>query len=198
MTFRLASYGSAAMCGQRCPEVISAEGEITNDTPRAFLAFVAHNLDDGRMRSVVFLHSPGGGVAASMRLGEIFRKMKVLAIVARMLPARGATMPLADARCFSACVYALMGAKKRVVPPSSLVGIHRMFFYDYSRDPLTGEETARRTLGTKDFVAKLSDYARSMGVSRDLVRTAETIDPDHVHIVTPRELRRWRLGSQKF
>ena len=29
-------------------------------------------------------------------------------------------------RCYSACVYALMGAATRVAPPQSRVGIHRM------------------------------------------------------------------------
>jgi hypothetical protein len=201
MTFRLVPYGNTATCGSGCSEVISAEGEITNDTPRKFLEFVAQNLDNSQMRSVVFLHSPGGGVAASMKLGELFRKTGVLAVVARVRPPAtqgGATVAVPGARCFSACVYALMGARKRVVPPTSLVGIHRMFFYEYGRDPNTGENSTHRTFGTSAFVNQLAHYANAMGVSRDLIYSAEKIDPDNIHILTSAELRRWKLGSRKY
>ena len=91
-----------------------------------------------------------------------------------------------------------MGAKKRVVPPTSLVGIHRMFFYNDERDAATGIEEHHRTFGTTRFVAKLADYARSMGVSRDLIYAAEKIDPDHLRIVTTAELQRWRLGTRRY
>ena len=202
MAFRLVPFGDAAKCRARCPQVISAEGEIRNDTPNRFLEFVAAHVDDPEVRSVVFLHSPGGGVAASMRLGQMFRKTGVLAVVARVGPGESgeaSAIGVPGARCFSACVYALIGAKKRIVPRTSLVGIHRMFFFENEpRDPATGSDSRRRTYGSAQFVAQLANYATSMGVSRDLIYTAEKIDPDHIHIVTPAELRRWRLGSEKY
>ena len=201
MRFSLIPFGDPAKCGQTCAQVIGAEGEIRNDTPKKFLEFVAANLDDTRVRSIVFLHSPGGGVDASMQLGRMFRKTGVLAVVARIAPAQagqGPAVNLPGARCFSACVYALMGAKKRVVPPSSLVGIHRMFFYDDAQAAVSGEAGGKRTYGSPHFVARLADYASAMGVSRDLIFTAEKVDPDHIHIVTPRELRRWRLGRETY
>ena len=55
-----------------------------------------------------------------------------------------------------------------------------------------------RVYGSSDLSAQLSDYAASMGVSRDLIATAERINPDSIHILTPREIRRWRLASLKF
>ncbi len=201
MRFRLLPFGDPAKCGEKCPQVIGAEGEIKNDMPAKFMDFVAANIDDSRVRSIVFLHSPGGAVDASMRLGRMFRKTGVLAIVARIEPAQagqGPAVNLPGARCFSACVYAFMGAKKRIVPPSSLVGIHRMFFYDDSPDVASGGTTGKRTFGSARFVAQLADYASAMGVSKDLIYTAEKIDPDHVHIVTPSELKRWRLGGQNY
>ena len=201
MRFRLIPFGDPAECADKCPQVIGADGEIKNDTPRKFMQFVAANLDDPRVRSIVFLHSPGGGVEASMRLGRMFRKTGVLAVVARIDPAQaghGPAVSLPGARCFSACVYAFMGAKKRIVPPSSLVGIHRMFFYDDMRDGAAGKSTGARTFGSPQFVAQLADYASAMGVSKDLIYKAEKIDPDHVHIVTPSELKRWRLGGQTY
>ena len=202
MTFELVPFGDGASCGSKCPEVISAVGEITSSTPREFLDFVKSHINDDRMRSIVFLHSPGGSVAASMRLGEMFRKTGVAAVVARLIRlgagADAGGMAVPAGRCFSACVYAFMGGRKRVVPPSSLVGIHRMSFDESERDMTTLETRTWRKLGTPDFVAQLSNYAASMGVSRDLIATAERVSPDDIHIVTPTELRRWRLAGEKF
>lgn len=201
MTFELVPFGDPAKCGTKCPLVISATGDITNETPKQFLDFAVRAVADPRVRSVVFIHSPGGGVEASMKLGAMFRKTGVLAVVARVAPAPpgvGPALAMPGARCFSACVYALMGAKKRVVPPDALVGIHRMHFDAYGRDPSTGDSSSTRVYGTQDFVATLAKYASSMGVSSDLIYSAEKIAPERIHIVTPAELRKWRLGSQKF
>ena len=201
MQFRLIPFGDPGQCGDNCTQVIGAEGEIKADTPRKFLKFVADNVDDPRVRSIVFLHSPGGGVQAAMRLGRNFRKTGVLAVVARIAPAeagQGPAIYLPGARCFSACVYAFIGAKKRVVPPSSLIGIHRMFFYDDAGAAAAGQTRGKRTYGSPEFVAQLAAYASSMGVSRELIYKAEKIAPDHVHIITPEELRRWKIGDESY
>lgn len=202
MTFELVPYGDTSKCGRNCPEVVSAVGEITTETPGEFLDFVKRNISDQRLRSIVFIHSPGGSVAASMRLGAMFRKTGVAAIVARMARlgdgAGAAGIPLPAGRCYSACVYAFMGAKKRVVPPTSLLGIHRMSFDTFERDLDSMEYRREHHFGTPDFVARLSNYAHAMGISRDLVAVAERISPDQIHIVTPDELRRWNLGGTRF
>ena len=201
MTFDLVPFGDPSTCGQKCPLVISATGDIGNETPRQFYDFLVKSVADPRVRSIVFIHSPGGGVEASMRLGKMFRQTGVAAIVAHVLPAppgRGPALSVPGARCFSACVYALMGAKKRVVPKDSLIGIHRMHFDAAGRDLNTGDSAINRVYGSSDFVAQLAKYANSMGVSRDVIYTAEQISPERIHIVTPQELRKWRLGAQKF
>ena len=201
MIFDLVPFGESSKCGSKCPLVISATGEITNETPREFYDFLVKSVADSRVRSVVFIHSPGGGVEASMKLGAMFRKTGVMAVVARVIPSppgRGPALAAPGARCFSACVYALMGAKKRIVPPDSMVGIHRMHFDKFGRDDTTGDSSATRVYGTSEFVAQLANYASSMGVSRDLIYFAEKVSPERIHIVTPQELRKWRLGAQKY
>jgi hypothetical protein len=200
MTFSLVPFGDKAKCGSNCPLVISATGDIGNETPREFYDFLTKNISDPRVRSIVFIHSPGGGVEASMRLGTMFRKTGVMAIVARVQaapPGMGPALSVPGARCYSACVYALIGAKKRIVPKDSLVGIHRMHFDTYGRDMATGDSGAKRNFGTSAFVSQLANYANSMGVSRDLIYSAEQINPESIHIVTPQEMRKWRLGTQR-
>lgn len=193
MEFLIVPFGGAPNCGTNCPEVVSAVGEITGDTPQQFFAFLKSHFQDGRLRSIVLLNSPGGSVAGSMRLGMMFRKTGVASVVASA--AGGGVGP---GGCYSACVYAFMGGKKRVVPPLSRLGIHRMSFEEWERDLSTLEYKERRHYGTPEIVGQLSNYANYMGISRDLIATAETISPDTIHIVSPEEMRRWRLGSTKF
>ena len=96
--------------------------------------------------------------------------------------------------CMSACVYAFFGGKRRVIPTISHLGIHRMAIYASSRDPSGGMMTTR-SYGTNDLVTALSDYTKLMGVDPAVIDYAEQVAPESIHIVTPREIARWRLGS---
>jgi hypothetical protein len=198
MSFRLVSVRGSASCGRDCPVVISAEGEITNETPDAFLSFVENNVGHSNLHAIVFLDSPGGKVVASMELGKVLRELGAAAIVGRVGPDVGSGITdFMAARCLSACVYALIGAKKRVIPPESLVGIHRMFAYVDAVDA-EGETGLYRRYDNGEMAAVLSRYTGMMGVSPRLITMAEHISSDRIHIMTRAEIARFRLGSAKF
>lgn len=193
MTFRVMPVGEPAKCGTRCPKAIVAEGEIVESTPAAFLAFARRNARDPAVRSVVFIHSPGGKVIASMELGRAFRAIRAAAVVARVR----SDGSLVAGACFSACVYALMGAVKRVAPPGSRLGIHRMYTFENGPDP-TGSGQPRRRFddgGVRDMLAR---YSMKMGVSSDLILYAERTPSDSILMLDPRDIARWRLASPKF
>jgi hypothetical protein len=198
MTFELVSVGNPAQCGSRCPAVIAATGEITDETPAQFFDFVRGNINQSNLHAVVFLDSPGGKVAAAMELGREFRRIGAAAIVAHVDPdsARGISS-FVGARCLSACVYALIGARKRVIPPESLVGIHRMFAYVDGVDA-RGDEERYRLYDNGTMRALLSRYTGRMGVSPALITMAEHISSDRIHILTRREIARYRLGTSRF
>ncbi len=201
MTFRTMSMAGFDSCQKNCPELIVAEGEIADSTPQAFLNFIKQNSGNKNLRSVVFLQSPGGKVAAAMKLGLVLRKTGAAAIVAHVLSqgeGGGDVKGFGSGRCFSACVYALIGAKKRVIPPESRVGIHRMFTLEAGRDPTGDSKGVRKQFDDGKVASALADYVAKMGVSRDLVDYAEQVAPDKIHIVTPAEIARWRLGSPKL
>lgn len=197
MTFEMMPVGDPARCGKNCLQVIVAEGEIADRTPQDFIDFIRKNLRDKRLRSVVFLHSPGGRVVASMKLGTALRQAGAATVVARPQLAPNGEVRFTAGRCFSACVYALMGGKKRVIPPPSMVGIHRMFAFEASADD-TGRRDQQRVFAPQDVVARLADYSGMMGVSRELIYTAERINSDNIRIVSPAEIQKWKLGSLKF
>ena len=200
MSFRLEPTGDLRRCGSRCPLVIVAEGEIRIDTPQRFARFVHANLKQKRMRAVVFVHSPGGLVVASMRLGKLFRKLGAAVVVARLqVPPDGQGRTVFTAgRCFSACVYALMGAKKRVVPPQSSLVVHRMFIYELLGSSDGGPATRQKTYRNDKLFNDLTRYAKMMGVSSSVIQAAESTPNNEVRVISQRELRKWRLAVPKF
>ena len=91
-----------------------------------------------------------------------------------------------------------MGGRKRVVPTQSVVGIHRMFAIEAGADPAGGGNARQRRFddgGMRDVLAR---YSSSMGVSRDLITTAEQTPTDTIHVLSAQEVARWRLGSSRF
>ena len=197
MAFRLVPVGDASSCGRKCVEVIAAEGEIVSGTPRAFVDFIKGNLGDKRVRSVVLFHSPGGSVGASMQLGMVLRNIGAATVVARA-SAGARTSGFSAGRCYSACVYALMGGKRRVVPPESEVGIHRSFSIFVGADPGHEYAGSRVQIDNGSTGAAIGRYSDLMGISRDLINSAQKTLPDSIHILTRDEITRWHLGGAKF
>jgi hypothetical protein len=181
MEFRLQSVGEGTGCRAHCPRVIVAEGQITNSSPEEFLQFIRDNAENRDLRTVVLLNSQGGYVVASMELGQMFRRVGAATIVAH--------------QCLSACVYAFMGGVKRVAPRGATLGIHRMFA-NMSDGGFDSE--VHRVYDDGSMAGMLMRYSVRMGVSRDLIRFAERISSNSIHVVTASEMARWRLASRSF
>ena len=106
---------------------ISADGEITADTPAAFEAFLENALIF--KRQAIVINSPGGSVVAGLKLGAIIRKRDFLTTVARTLKTGRSVMDghisiskLAPGECASSCVFAFAGGIERYVADGSRVG----------------------------------------------------------------------------
>ena len=101
---------------------------------------------------------------------------------------------IVNAQCFSACVYALIGARKRVIPRQSQVGIHRMFLSVDGVDPAAEAAVRAQHGNNRDMQAFLSRYTSKMGVSPDLIARAERIPSQSLYILSQADIRRWHLG----
>ncbi len=195
MTFRAVTLDTPD-CGAKCPEVVVADGVIEEGTPQAFVDFAREASLSQRLRSVILINSPGGNVVASMELGYAFRRLRSAAIVAGFASQGERSGPVSG-QCLSACVYALMGAYRRVVPNASRVGLHRMSIVQPEAGA-RGAANVRSGLADPRLVAVLARYAARMGVDPALVWRAESLSPNVLHILGAREIARWRLGSARL
>jgi hypothetical protein len=135
--------GEPDACGPGCSEWIAAEGYFDRDAPQR-LREVLNRL--GKRKLPVFFHSPGGLGLHAMTIGRMLRERGLTAGVFRTIPVGCAAAseeacrtlkrsgePVAAelhnvAACASACVFALVGAKVRLVPPGARVGVHSAKF----------------------------------------------------------------------
>ena len=198
MDFQLMTLAGKAGCPRDCADVIVADGEIDNETAGRFVSFLSSHIQDRDLRPVVLLQSPGGTVVGAMQLGTVFRKIGAAVIVAGTRSAgEGEQVDLVQGACVSACVYAFIGGARRVVPSISLLGIHRMAITQDVEDA-NGQRGRLQIFGSPDIVAALASYTKAMGVDPHMISYAETIAPEHLHIVPPREIARWRLGRPRL
>lgn len=198
MTFQTVNIGTSRLCQGGCPTVITATGQITQSTPGEFLDFVEQNYGRQNLHAVVFLDSPGGRVLAAMEFGTLLRKIGAAVVVARVYADGSGGSVMTNAQCFSACVYALMGARKRVIPAQSQIGIHRMFVYENNLDASGTTLLRERRYDNGDMRSFLMRYSADMGVSPALIAAAEHIPSDTLKILSRSEIRRWRLGVPKL
>ena len=195
MSFRAVRLGSLQVCGDTCPAAVAASGQITADTPGRFLAFM--QAQGGTARSIIFLDSPGGSVPASVRFGQLLRQLGETAVVARV-DADAAGAVLVNGQCFSACVYAFIGARRRIVPERSQLGIHSMVLVEEGIDASGTVLMRRRKFDDRDVRTFLMRYSARMGVSPDVIVAAERVSPNDLRILSRSELRRWHLAGSAF
>jgi hypothetical protein len=60
------------------------------------------------------------------------------------------------------------------------------------------DSKVRRVYDDGSMAGMLMRYSARMGVSRDLIRYAEHISSNSIHVVTSDEMARWRLAGRAF
>ena len=189
--------------GSGCPRAVIAHGEISSEAPSRFSAFLREEMQMAGLHAVVFLNSPGGNVESALKLGHLFHSAGAAVVVGQPTLGRGARrgaggLGVVPGHCASACVYALMGARKRVVPSGARVGVHRMSARMVALDPAGGGTRSERVFAGSPELTALRSYVSRVGGSQDLITLAESIPHDQIHVLTSAEVRRYRLGSPKL
>src|SRR5262245_25191771 len=182
MTFFVAK-GAPNACGPGCSEWIAANGLIDLEAAKRLFDFVAAL---PRRDLPIFFHSMGGSTRHALAIGAILREHRMTAGVGRTLPdgcrngideacrrllqsksEHKARLITAGARCFSSCVYALVGASVRQVARDTQLGIHS------NRNVRIPGNVQNGPLPTVDDVNRtLKLYVIEMGVDPGLIDAA--------------------------
>jgi hypothetical protein len=210
LAMEFASVPLGRDCSQRnCPRALVAEGEISDESPAKFTRFLRQEMQVPGLHALIFIHSPGGNVESALRLGALLHEAGASVVVGRPVvgvQAQGAPtrarriaqapgLSVVPGQCASACVYTLMGAKKRIVPDGARLGVHRMSARIFSHAPEGGSGLQSRIFAGESEIRLLRDYASRVGGSQDLISLAESTPHDRIRVLSAEEIRRYRLGN---
>ena len=176
---------------------IVADGAIEQNEGQRFREFLGSAASRGAVPLTLLIHSPGGFAYGGFDLGMTLRQLGYGVVVAavRRDAATGGPVIL-PGRCASACVLALMGGRRRVVPSSSrvLVHRHRTLYANDERDFISPGmmDRGRQSAGLVDM---MRSYASAMGVDPGLVTLADSVPHETARLLTPTEVRRFRLST---
>lgn len=212
MSFSTVAYSNDRTCVSDCLRVMQATGQITKNTPQAFLDFARREIARPGLINVLLIHSPGGSVNGSMAFGRALRKLGTIVIVARAMDSgpvgasgrkarrngKSDSVRFLSGTCASACVYALAGGARRVVPPQSRVAVHRMAGNIGYYDPATREYQNRQVYAGEEELRALTEYIHAMGVSTELVATAESVPHEHARILSGTDMARLGLAAPRL
>jgi hypothetical protein len=187
-------------CTTDCPKVIVAEGDMQYDDTATFVETLRAGIGrDKNIRPVVILSSNGGNLAAGYDLGGVFRQLKATVIVARARPSASGGYTLGPGVCASACVYALMGGTKRIVPDGSKLAVHWM---SAPTPQVFSGSVALPDIGRNDDSnqdeARMRQFMRRMGVKPDLAGFIRKVPNTAIHVMTPQEITRFGLAQTKL
>jgi hypothetical protein len=109
-----------------------------------------------------------------------------------------AELSSAGASCSSACVYALLGAKVRLVPPDARLGVHasrRVRVYPDGRVTRPAAEDHERLAET---TGELKQYVHEMGVDVALIDTAFKTKFNDAHFLSRSEIVHFGIDKRAF
>ena len=166
--------------GTGCQSYILAQGTIVTDTAETFRTFVSRI---GFLPAVYF-NSPGGDLAAGVKLGLAIRKAQLDTHVGGAYQQfvggtnRYETL-VREGICLSACAYAFLGGVSRELGKRGTLGVHQ--FRGERGD--SGESSAQIA------VAALATYVDQMGADRRLLDLAASASPNQIRVLSTREAR---------
>jgi hypothetical protein len=213
MIFYLAK-GAPDACGPGCSEWIAAEGAFDTGAATRLRAFLSKQRN---ANLPIYFHSPGGLADRAFSIGRMMRERGLTAGVSRTKPEAcrkldekacntlkrsGQTMTAelnALATCNSACVYALIGATQRRVPPGARLGVHSsklIKLYSDGRAAMVHPEAARSQVRVRE--AQTRKYIVEMGIDVRLFDIVSKTPHESVHYLSRDEIAGFRIDPREF
>jgi hypothetical protein len=210
--------GEADTCGPGCSEWIAGEGRFDDSAAQRLRALLSRI---GKRRLPLFFHSTGGLATPATEIGRLLRVREMTAGVYQTIPAgcagaseqvcralkqSGQVLPATlrnIARCDSACVFALIGAKERQVPPGARLGIHAVKLVvewgDVRKDAYSEQQRAsyERTR-LAEINAKYRHYVQEMKVDVRLVQLMQQVPHVSIHYLSRNEIVEFGIDNREF
>jgi hypothetical protein len=222
MVFYLAK-GEANACGEGCSEWIAADGYIDVGSVQRLRSLLDRY--PGRNLPIYFA-SPGGLLEDALAIGRLLRERGMTAGIANSVPfgCIPATEKNRDgcralkrsngeiptelrsmgASCNSACVYALLGAKVREIPPGAHLGVHSGRLVRVSavdgrvKAGSQNRSQASQKAKTAEFESQIRSYTQEMGVDPGLIDMALKIPFAQIHYLSRAEIAGYGVDTRGF
>lgn len=190
--------GEPNACGPGCNEWIAADGMFDAGAPRRLRALLVRL--EGR-KLPIFFHSPGGLTSSALEIGRLLRQRKMTAGVSRTVPAGCVAASEEKCRelmqtgealeaelrnfalCASGCVYALIGAQLRHVPPGARIGVHT--------GKIAGKDVDGRYRAMSN--ARTARYLQEMGIAGAFFDVVLKVPYEQMHFLSRDELAQFGI-----
>src|SRR4029077_3849014 len=170
-----------------CSNWIQANGDITEDTPTDFAAFLGSSES---MPKVVRLNSEGGSLRGGVMLGELIRSRGFATEVGSSklnsdvpIPGGKNVYTKTPGSCSSACAFAFLGGVERTFDRDSTLGFHLVSNRNVSEDDL------------REITTLESLYLLEMGVDARLMTLLIEAGPRVMRGIRPDEARNLRVTT---
>ena len=210
--------GEADACGPGCNEWIAAEGQIDAGAAQRLSSILTRV---GRRKLPIFFHSPGGIGSAALTMGRMLRAREMTAGVSQTIPAacQGVSEQVCRSlkqsgqvlqsslrsfsTCSSACVFALIGAKVRQVPPGSRLGVHAgkvlPYRMDGSRIDLSDKQVAlNQRIRLEEINAQMRRYVQEMKIDARMFDLLSKVPHESIHYLTRDEIVSFGIDIREF
>lgn len=192
MTFRQATVGGVcAGCTW-----FAAEGDITSDTPAAFRE-VFGEPSGGEGGPTIVINSDGGDdLAAALELGRLFRAHSIRVAIGDTVadPQSGSRVSKTEpGKCLSACAYAFLGGRVRLLGGSQELGFHQFFDDDILANADRAAFSGAQRLRDQYVVGELISYLVEMDVSTEVFSFAANASPGEFTYMTEEQAAELRV-----
>src|SRR5262245_2152930 len=203
-------------CGEGCNEWIAAEGGFDIGSAQRLRAFLKRFSGE---TPPIYFQSPGGIQEEAIAIGRLMHERGMTAGVARTLPygcapgkeqaafciglKRSSELVAAELRssgasCSSACVYALLGARVRLVPPDARLGVHASRRVRVYPDGRVTRIAAADRLRLTETTNELKHYVQEMGVDTALIDTAFKTKFSDAYFLSRSEIVQFGIDTRSF
>jgi hypothetical protein len=216
MTFYVVK-GRPDACGRGCDRWIAAEGTIDAGAASRFRKFLRQIRD---RNLPIYFSSPGGNLDQALAMGTVLRETSAVARVARSvtrecgfeaqdsdvclkLKASGRELHgdlfTRAAICASACPYLILGAAVREIAPDAVLGVHspKVVTFFRSGTPTPEARAAATKQGLDRAERLLASYIARMGGDLGLLRLADTVKYEDMHMLTRDEIARFGIDRRE-